>query len=57
MNDLLYTRHAASVEKYFRNRLGEGDLADPSLLTECRTELYELTQKQTLGSIYPCHWQ
>jgi len=41
------------VEKHYRDRLGEDDLGDPALLTECRTALDELTQILFLGNIYP----
>ena len=41
------------VEKHYRDRLSEADLADPQLLTECRTALDELTQILKLGSVYP----
>ncbi|MEN5109825.1 N-succinylarginine dihydrolase [Pseudomonas sp. TWI672] len=41
------------VDKHYRDRLGEADLADPQLLVECRTALDELTQILKLGSVYP----
>ncbi|MEO8103396.1 MAG: N-succinylarginine dihydrolase [Betaproteobacteria bacterium] len=53
MNDRLYGRLVAWVEKHYRDRLGESDLADPALLDECRTALGELTQILSLGAIYP----
>jgi succinylarginine dihydrolase len=40
------------VERHYRDRLGAEDLADPALLTECRTLLDELTRLLRLGSIY-----
>ena len=40
------------VEKHYRDRLTQADLADPALLTESRTALDELTQILKLGSIY-----
>ncbi|MGV6800568.1 MAG: N-succinylarginine dihydrolase [bacterium] len=40
------------VKKYYRDRLSPSDLADPSLLTESRTALDELSQLLQLGSIY-----
>ena len=43
----------AWVDKHYRDRLSEADLADPQLLIECRTALDELTQILTLGSVYP----
>ena len=53
MNDALYARLTAWVNKHYRDRLGEGDLADPALLTECRAALDELTQILALGPVYP----
>ena len=53
MNDVLHVRLIAWVEKHYRDRLGESDLSDPALLTECRSALDELTQILKLGSIYP----
>ncbi|OWJ90946.1 N-succinylarginine dihydrolase [Pseudomonas sp. A46] len=41
------------VEKHYRDRLSEADLADPQLLVECRTALDELTQILKLGAVYP----
>ncbi|WP_277051658.1 N-succinylarginine dihydrolase [Zestomonas thermotolerans] len=49
----LYTRLVAWVEKHYRDRLTEADLADPQLLIECRTALDELTGILKLGSVYP----
>ncbi|WP_439899200.1 N-succinylarginine dihydrolase [Photobacterium leiognathi] len=40
------------VDKHYRDRLVEADLADPHLLVESRTALDELTQIPNLGSIY-----
>ena len=53
MNDAQYALLTMWVEKHYRDRLGEDDLGDPALLTECRTALDELTQILSLGSIYP----
>ena len=53
MNDALYFRLVAWVEKHYRDRLGEDELIDPALLEECRTALDELTQILALGSVYP----
>ena len=53
MNDALYLRLAAWVEKHYRDQLGEADLGDPVLLDECRAALDELTQILALGSVYP----
>ena len=53
MNDALYARLTAWVEKHYRDRLGEADLADPALLDECRIALDALTRILALGSIYP----
>ena len=41
------------VEKHYRDRVSENDLADPTLLVECRAALDELTQLLKLGSVYP----
>jgi succinylarginine dihydrolase len=53
MTDKLYARLTAWVEKHYRDRLGEADLADAALLDKCRTALDELTNILVLGSIYP----
>ncbi|ANY88758.1 MULTISPECIES: N-succinylarginine dihydrolase [Pseudomonas] len=49
----LYETLVQWVDKHYRDRLGEADLADPQLLDECRTALDELTQILKLGSVYP----
>ncbi|MBB4817516.1 succinylarginine dihydrolase [Pseudomonas alcaligenes] len=49
----LYDNLTGWVEKHYRDRLSETDLADPQLLTECRTALDELTQILKLGAVYP----
>ena len=41
------------VDKHYRDRLSENDLADPQLLNECRAALDELTQILKLGAVYP----
>ncbi|PNH81315.1 N-succinylarginine dihydrolase [Vibrio diazotrophicus] len=53
MNDALYGSLTQWVNKHYRDRLTEADLADPQLLIENRTALDELTQIMNLGSIYP----
>lgn len=53
MNASLYDTLVQWVDKHYRDRLGEADLADPQLLDECRTALDELTQILKLGSVYP----
>ncbi len=53
MNDQLHDTLVAWVDKHYRDRLSETDLADPQLLIECRTALDELTQILGLGSVYP----
>ncbi|WP_318458479.1 N-succinylarginine dihydrolase [Photobacterium leiognathi] len=55
--DVLMTDHKFTilnqwVDKHYRDRLVEADLADPHLLVESRTALDELTQILNLGSIY-----
>lgn len=52
MNDALYNTLTSWVEKHYRDRLVEADLADPSLLMESRQALDELTQILQLGSVY-----
>ncbi|WP_277372133.1 N-succinylarginine dihydrolase [Pseudomonas sp. AA-38] len=49
----LHERLVAWVDRHYRDRLSEADLADPQLLYECRTALDELTQILKLGSVYP----
>ena len=53
MNDVLFARLTAWVEKHYRDQLGEPDLGDPALLDECRAALDELTQILAVGLIYP----
>ncbi len=57
MTPALYDTLLQWVDRHYRDRLSEADLADPSLLDECRTALDELTQLLCLGSVYPfqCH--
>lgn len=49
----LYDTLSQWVDKHYRDRMAESDLADPQLLTECRTALDELTQHLKLGAVYP----
>jgi len=49
----LYDTLTQWVDRHYRDRLVESDLADPQLLVECRTALDELTQILRLGSVYP----
>lgn len=53
MNDCLYATLDDWVGRHYRDRLASSDLADPTLLDECRRALDELTQILNLGSIYP----
>ncbi|MNT61519.1 N-succinylarginine dihydrolase [compost metagenome] len=53
MTPQLYDRLNVWVDKHYRDRLGESELADPQLLIECRTALDELTQILKLGAVYP----
>ena len=55
MNDDLFTRLNHWVDRFYRDRLVQEDLADPLLLIESRTALDELTKILGLGSIY--HFQ
>ena len=49
----LYDTLVGWVDKHYRDRLSDADLADPQLQVECRTALDELTQILKLGSVYP----
>jgi succinylarginine dihydrolase len=49
----LYETLTQWVDKHYRDRMSDSDLADPQLLTECRTALDELTQHLKLGAVYP----
>jgi succinylarginine dihydrolase len=53
LDDSLYQSLRNWVNKHYRDRLAEADLADPQLLIENRTALDQLTQIMALGSIYP----
>jgi succinylarginine dihydrolase len=52
INDALFSRLDAWIEKHYRDRLAPQDLTDPTLLVESRTALDELTQILRLGSLY-----
>jgi succinylarginine dihydrolase len=49
----LYDTLTQWVDKHYRDRMSDSDLADPQLLIECRTALDELTQHLKLGAVYP----
>ena len=53
MTPALYETLTGWVNKHYRDRLSDSDLADPQLLIECRTALDELTQILKLGAVYP----
>jgi succinylarginine dihydrolase len=53
MSNKLYATLTAWVEKHYRDRMSDGDLADPQLLNECRAALDELTAILKLGNVYP----
>ncbi|AUX93295.1 N-succinylarginine dihydrolase [Mixta gaviniae] len=53
MNDRLFDTLNQWVDRYYRDRLSQADLADPQLLTEGREALDELTCLLDLGSVYP----
>ncbi|MBM3109102.1 N-succinylarginine dihydrolase [Pseudomonas sp. P66] len=57
MTPSLYDTLTQWVDKHYRDRLVESDLADPQLLLECRAALDELTQILKLGSVYPFQLQ
>ncbi len=52
LNADLYSSLCTWVEKHYRDELSPNDLCDPSLITESREALDELTQLLRLGSIY-----
>ena len=52
MNDALFNTLTQWVNKHYRDRLAEADLADPSLMQESQQALDELTQIMHLGSVY-----
>ncbi|WP_097462344.1 N-succinylarginine dihydrolase [Mangrovitalea sediminis] len=52
MTDALFEQLMQWVERYYRDRLSQKDLADPSLLRESREALDALTGILGLGSIY-----
>jgi hypothetical protein len=53
MNDTLFATLNDWVDRYYRDRLTQADLADPQLLREGREALDRLTQILQLGSVYP----
>ena len=53
MNDTLFATLNDWVDRYYRDRLTQVDLADPQLLREGREALDRLTQILRLGSVYP----
>ncbi len=53
MTAALYETLTQWVDRHYRDRLDEHDVADPQLLVECRTALDELSQILKLGSVYP----
>ncbi|MEB4673868.1 N-succinylarginine dihydrolase [Enterobacteriaceae bacterium G50] len=52
MNDNLFATLNDWVDRYYRDRLTQADLADPQLLREGREALDRLTQILQLGSVY-----
>ncbi|NIY49184.1 N-succinylarginine dihydrolase [Cedecea colo] len=53
MNDALFATLNSWVDRWYRDRLTQADLADPLLLREGREALDELTRILDLGSVYP----
>jgi succinylarginine dihydrolase len=53
LTDTLFNRLNDWVDRHYRDRLSQADLADPQLLMESRTALDELTQLTGVGNIYP----
>ena len=52
MNDRLFATLNDWVDRHYRDRLTQADLADPQLLTEGREALDELTRLLDLGNVY-----
>ncbi|WP_286232918.1 N-succinylarginine dihydrolase [Thalassotalea sediminis] len=52
LNDDLYIKLVAWVNKHYRDQLVLNDLRDPQLVIESRTALDELTQLLALGAVY-----
>lgn len=52
MNDRLFHTLNDWVERHYRDRLSQADLADPQLLQEGREALDELTKLLNLGNVY-----
>jgi len=52
MNDTLFNQLNGWVDRYYRDRLSQADLADPLLLREGREALDQLSQLLDLGSVY-----
>ena len=53
INDALFHALENWIDRYYRDRLSQADLADPLLLREGREALDALTQLLRLGSVYP----
>ncbi len=53
MNDTLFTKLNCWVDRYYRDRLSQHDLADPQLLIEGHEALDALTRLLDLGNVYP----
>ena len=52
INDTRFAILDAWIDRHYRDRLTDADLADPALLDESRTALDELTGMLGLGSVY-----
>ena len=53
MSDTLFNQLNGWVDRHYRDRLTQADLADPLLLREGREALDQLSQILNLGSVYP----
>lgn len=53
MNDVLFNQLNDWVDRHYRDRLTQAELADPQLLREGREALDQLSQLLDLGSVYP----
>ncbi len=52
MNDALFPKLDAWIDRHYRDRLAPADFADPQLLNESRAVLDELTTLLGLGAVY-----
>ncbi len=53
LTDKLFVQLNGWIDRHYRDRLTQAELADPAFLDEVRTGLDELTRLLALGSVYP----